>query len=363
MKILMIGSDQDILKEDSDAQKRMIWYGEIFSELHILVLNKKSKLKIKDQGSKIKNVFLYSTNSKIKPMAFFDAIRIGKKIIKENGFDAQNSIISTQDPFEFGVIGFLLSKISKARLQLQVHTDFLNKYFWRESFKNKARVKIAEFLLKRADLIRVVSKKIKNSLKDRGLKLKAEAKVLPIYIDVEKLENQRPSLDIHKKYSHFDFIILMASRITKEKNIELAIKAMEELVKVYSKLGLVIVGFGPEIGKLKAKSRKVAANVVFEDWTNDLVSYYKTADLFLLTSNYEGYGRTLIEALSCKLPVISTDVGCANDIGVVITKNDSDDLAEKIANFIHDPKNMPFEYEFKNKEEYIKKYKDVFGIK
>jgi len=358
MKILMIGSDQNILKKGSEAQRRMIWYGEAFSELHILVLNK--KLKNKQQNLRIKNVFLYPTNSKIKALAFFDALRIGGKIIKENDFHTQNAVLSAQDPFEFGLIVFLLSKMSKVKFQLQVHTDFLNECFWKESFKNKARVKLAEFLLKKADFIRVVSQKIKNSFLDKNLKLRAGVRVLPIYVDIKKLREKESEFDLHKKYPHFDYIILMASRITKEKNIELAIRAMEDLVKVYSKLGLVIVGSGPELGKLKAKSKKIAANVVFEDWTDNLSSCYKSADLFLLTSNYEGYGRTLVEALACGLPVISTDVGCANELGVVITKNNSDDLAKKIANFIHNPKKMPFEYEFESKEEYIKKYKNLF---
>jgi len=361
MKLLMIGSDQNILKDGSEAQKRMLWYGEAFEELHILVLNKKSKLKT--EKINIKNVFIYPTNSKIKLLAFFDAFKLGSKIIKENDFHAQNSLISAQDPFEIGFIGFLLARTSKVRLQLQVHTDFLNKYFWQESIKNKIRVKLAQHLLPQADLIRVVSEKIKRSLSLLGDKLKAEIFVLPIYVDVDTLKKGKAKLDIHKKYPHFDLVMLMASRVTKEKNIELAIKAMEQLIKVYSKLGLVIVGSGPEVKRLKAKSKKVAANVVFEDWTEDLVSYYKTADLFLLTSNYEGYGRTLVEALACGLPVISIDVGCAAELGVAISKNDPKDLAEKIVNFVYNRQKMPFRYEFKSKEEYMKKYKEMFGIR
>ncbi len=363
MKILMMGSDQDILKDGSEAQKRMLWYGEIFSELHILVLNKKINQKINNKNFQIKNVFFYSTDSKVKLLTFFDAFKIGKKIIKEREFNRQNSMISAQDPFEIGFVAFILSKVSKVKLQLQVHTDFLNKYFWRESLKNKLRVKIAEFLLKKADFIRVVSKKIAKSLKNKKIKIKAKLKILPIYIDVEKLKKQRIKINIHKKYPHFDFIILMASRITKEKNIELAIKAMESLVNIYSKLGLVIVGSGPELTKLKAKSKKVAANIVFEGWTDNLVSYYKSADLFLLTSEYEGYGRTLVEALSCDLPVISTDVGCVREFDVIISKNNSDDFAQKISQFIHNPKKVSFEYEFKNKEEYLKKYREIFNLK
>ena len=42
---------------------------------------------------------------------------------------------------------------------------------------------------------------------------------LPIFVDVEKIKNTPVNVDLHKKYSQFDFVILMASRFGKEKNI------------------------------------------------------------------------------------------------------------------------------------------------
>ena len=65
---------------------------------------------------------------------------------------------------------------------------------------------------------------------------------------------------------------------------------------------------------------KLSNNVIFEEWSNDLVSYYKTADAFLNTSDYEGYGLTLIEAAFAGCPVITTNVGI---IGDVLTEADT----------------------------------------
>ena len=61
-------------------------------------------------------------------------------------------------------------------------------------------------------------------------------------------------------------------------------------------------------------------NVVFAGWSDDIVSYYKTADLFLLTSDYEGYGMTLIEAAAAGCPIVTTDVGA---VGEIITKDNA----------------------------------------
>ena len=98
------------------------------------------------------------------------------------------------------------------------------------------------------------------------------------------------------------------------------------------KILLLIVGSGPEEGSLKCKveSLKLVEQIKFEPWSNDLPSYYKTADLFLLTSFYEGYGMTLVEANACGCPIVATDVGVAQELGAVITSLNSRDLNDKI---------------------------------
>ena len=53
----------------------------------------------------------------------------------------------------------------------------------------------------------------------RSLKLKAEPVVLPIFVDVKKIQSAKVKIDLHQKYPEYDFIILVASRLTKEKNV------------------------------------------------------------------------------------------------------------------------------------------------
>ena len=130
----------------------------------------------------------------------------------------------------------------------------------------------------------------------------------------------------------------MASRLTKEKNIGMAIEAMKEVVKERPKTGLIIVGDGPEREALELKTTnyKLKTNIIFENWTDDLASYYKTADLFLLTSNYEGYGRTIIEAMAANCPIVMTDVGLAGEVvknyynGIIVPAGDKKEMKEAI---------------------------------
>lgn len=315
MKVLMISTDALIFEPESGVHKRMLSYASGFEELFIVVLGVTHDLKIM---GKLKYLGLTRGRALLwRPPIKFD-------------------LVTSQDPFETGMIARRLAKLVDAKLELQIHTDLFSPYFIKQSFKNWFRVQIAKFLLPRADYIRVVSQRIADSLQTKSYKLKANILIRPIVVDVEVIKNSPIKTDLHQKYPQFNKIVLMASRLTKEKNINLAIGAMKEVVKTNSKIGLIIVGSGPEKNslKLKVESLKLDNNIIFEHWTDDLPSYYKTCNLFLLTSWYEGYGMTLVEARAAGCKIISTDVGVAREVGTIISSFDSRDLAAIILNVI-----------------------------
>ncbi|MEK7390670.1 MAG: glycosyltransferase, partial [Patescibacteria group bacterium] len=340
-KVISISTDRNIFKENSAVQARQIEYGALFDELHIVVFTKLTSF----LPSKIQiapNVWAYGTHSLSKLLHISQAVKIAERIIAENKksgeFTPESSVITVQDPFETGLVGSKLKKKFGLPLHIQIHTDFLNPYFAKQSLLNKFRVKMAKKLLPQADAIRVVSRRIADNLSELSgislnpgaatetLKPKAVPEsqtsrivsptILPIFVDIKKIKDAPVTVDLKNKYPQFNFIILMASRLTNEKNISFAIKVFEKLVSVYPKIGLVVAGSGPEGKKLVslAKRLKIAKNVIFEPWQDNLSSYYKTANLFLLTSNYEGYGLTLVEAVASRCPVVSTDVGAASEL-------------------------------------------------
>lgn len=343
LRVLVIGTDRSIFKRDSVARERMIEYGKLFQQLHIIIFTKKFQ---KFEIEKIaENVWIYPTRSWSRLFYPFDAVKVAKAQFGKFLTEIIN-VISVQDPFETAISGLLLAKKFKLPLQVQVHTDFLNQYFLKESILNKIRIIIGKYSLKRADRIRVVSKRVKDSLLlNLGENLEPKIDILPIFVDTEKMINTPANFDIKKKYPQFSFIILMASRLEKEKNIALAVGAMKDLVRNYSKIGLVIVGDGREKNKLKRLVAKYGLdkNVIFEGWQNDLISYYKTSNVFLSTSFYEGYGLTVIEALACGCPVVSSDVGIASEMvidgenGFICAVADSNCFKRKILVLVGKP--------------------------
>lgn len=347
MKVIMISTDKKILEEGSTVRSRMVSYGTICDKLYVLVVGKADvKNSAENQRTRIsENVFAYSINSRFKILSLFRAYRLGVYLTKDFGMGEGGYLITAQDPFETGFIAWCISKKTKAKLQLQIHTDFLSPYFSSESFLNKVRVMISWFLLPRADRIRVVSLRIKRALVTRHSSLVTVPVVLPIFVDIESIRKVNPVIDLHKRYPQFDFIFLVASRLAREKNIGVVLEAMSSVVKKYPNAGLVIVGSGPEEDNLKSKiiNYKLGGNVVLEPWQDEIISYYKTTDAFLLSSRYEGFGMTLVEASASGCPIISSDVGLVGDVLqkdkdiLVCDSGDVDCFVNNMERFMNDP--------------------------
>lgn len=308
MKLLVIGTDASILQPDTDARQRIDAYGRLFDELHVIIYTRPGFA----PQTLASGTVLYPTNSRSFFRRPFDAVRIGAKVIREQEINC----ISVQDPAESGLAGWLLKRKTGLPLHVQLHADFFSPRFRRNSWKERVRYWLAIWLLPRGDGFRVVSHRIKRSVGSRIQDLGSRITVLPIFVDCERIAHGRATSDLHDRYPEFDFIILMVSRLVREKNIGLALEAFRELLREYPKTGLVLVGEGPERKNLESRIQnlELADSVRLVGWQDNLISYYKTADLYLLTSNFEGYGRSVVEAAAAGAPIVMTDVGVAGEL-------------------------------------------------
>jgi len=150
---------------------------------------------------------------------------------------------------------------------------------------------------------------------------------------------------LHRKQKKvFDILnVVMVARFQKQKDHETLFKALEGLLN--KRIVIHLIGDGPLEEKYKLMSRKMKLNnlVKFHGSRNDVGVFLNNADLFLLISNYEGLPLSIIEAMSCGLPIIASNVGGVkelvinNENGFLINKGDYHHLQKSLEYILNNP--------------------------
>jgi glycosyltransferase involved in cell wall biosynthesis len=91
------------------------------------------------------------------------------------------------------------------------------------------------------------------------------------------------------------------------KNHSLLLRAFARLERPDARLMFVGYGAGRDTLLSLAHELGVADRVILAGFHRDPTPFYKTADLFVLSSDYEGFGNVIVEALACGTPVVSTN--------------------------------------------------------
>ncbi|MBI2096871.1 MAG: glycosyltransferase [Candidatus Sungbacteria bacterium] len=358
MTLLTIGSGHRNFSDflNPKSRERIAAYGTLVDRSFILAFTRPGF----EKQTLAENVIAFPTNSSSRWLAPFQAWRMGKAILGLAS-KGEEIVISAQDPFESGLVAWLLRRRSGARLQLQVHTDFFSPYFRRERWENRVRFRIAKFLLPRADCIRVVSQRIKRSLESQ-LKIEASKIVtLPIW--------SVPLDAVPQGAADGAFSILVVARLEKEKQIDHALLAFHKFIKRGGAGKMAIVGDGSERRLLEnlARTLKIHNQVVFHGWRDNLSHYYAEADVFLVTSQYEGWGVAAADAVYAGIPVVMTDVGLAGELvrdggnGIIVPVGDTDAIARALSSIAADPdrfKPRPIRRQ-ESFDEYLARYREA----
>jgi glycosyltransferase involved in cell wall biosynthesis len=321
----------------------MLGYGSRFHEVYVIVFTLRAH-NIQDPVQIRGNVWAYPTRSASRWRYPLDAYMEFKRVLRNDG-ESRCDIVSTQDPFETGLVGYLLRLRFGLPLHVQVHTDIYSEHFRKQTWLNRLRRFIGWFVLYRARCVRVVSERIRRKLVDHHAHLKDNVQVLPVFSGAQDIARTAPAFDLREQFPQFQYRALMASRLTPEKDLYTALDALAAVRERGIDIGLIIAGDGPEYDDLKEHARQlqITPAVEFVGWQDDVISLFKTADIYLLTSHYEGYGRTLMQAAAAGTPIVSTDVGIAGSElqhkkhALIAEPGDSRTLAKHLEAVVSDP--------------------------
>jgi glycosyltransferase involved in cell wall biosynthesis len=140
-------------------------------------------------------------------------------------------------------------------------------------------------------------------------------------------------------------IILNVARLTAHKRHALLLKAFAEVYKEVP-THLVIVGEGPERGRLESLSAelKLREHVSLLGWRDNPFAYMRHADVFVLTSDFEGFPSVLVEAMICGCPVISADCPSGpkeilenGQYGILIPVGDQHAITQALLSLLQNP--------------------------
>lgn len=101
--------------------------------------------------------------------------------------------------------------------------------------------------------------------------------------------------------------IITVGSMKAQKNHPLLLKAFARMARPGARLMFLGDGAGRQDLVSLAHELGVFDRVIFAGFHSDPTPFYLTADLFVLSSNYEGFGNVVVEAMACGTPVVSTD--------------------------------------------------------
>jgi glycosyltransferase involved in cell wall biosynthesis len=102
--------------------------------------------------------------------------------------------------------------------------------------------------------------------------------------------------------------LISIGRLEHQKGYDLLLYALAKLKSRHVQLSLVLVGRGPDELTLKglASSLDISDRVSFIGWTANPLDVLAQADIYVLSSRYEGVSNAMLEAISLGLPVVAT---------------------------------------------------------
>jgi glycosyltransferase involved in cell wall biosynthesis len=276
------------------------------------------------------------------------------KIFKREGYDVifcHHSLMST--------LGLYIAWIAKIRTIVKVEMTSLKR-------RKKIQIFLDFFSYALSSSIVVISKSTLNSF-NAFEKYFYKKKVSQIYngVIVEECNTANVSTNIYN-FNDRDVLIATVGRLHKVKNQTLLLDAFSIAKKLSNQsIKLLLVGDGTERDALEQRAVKLGIDndIIFTGYVSrkEVFSLLRRVDIYCMTSHYEGFSESLLQAMYCECAPILVDIPSFSEAikkdvhGVLIPKNNVDSLSRAIVMLSND-KYARCEYGRNSKKRVLEKY-------
>jgi len=265
-------------------------------------------------------------------------------------FDSHRPDVVLTSVYATGIAAIVARMVSrhKPRIIVGAHNALSSKIKRPDNRKDRFLLyPLAKWLFPKADAIVCVSSGVRDELQ-RLLRL-SERRLHVIYNPVVSARSralatspvEHPWLENGQHHQ----VIVAVGRLVPQKGFDILLRAFALVLRELPSR-LLLIGDGPERQALQriVAELHLASAVEFLGYEPNPHRYLARADLFVMSSRWEGLGNTLIEALACGCPVVSTDcISGPREIlengqyGTLVPVDDPGSLADAIIQNLREP--------------------------
>jgi glycosyltransferase involved in cell wall biosynthesis len=246
-----------------------------------------------------------------------------------------------------GVLGRVAARL--ARVPIIIHTvhGFAFHEFARP-FLAWFYVNIERLCARLSSKMIFVARRLANEAATRGICSPQDAEVIYSAIDFDSIASRHVDpATIKRRFGipSDDSVVASVGRLDCLKNFRDLINAAELVLREHPNTTFIIIGEGPQRGKLAEQARVLGLSekLVLAGYHTDIPAILSCVDVYAITSLYEGLGRAMTEALASGKPVVANAINAIPELvvdgvtGFLVTPRDPRMLAKKIGFLLSNP--------------------------
>lgn len=174
-----------------------------------------------------------------------------------------------------------------------------------------------EFSIDKSDGVTAVSDWLKNETY-RLLNIKNDIKVIPNFVDLERFKRTE-QLNLEKRYKpNNERILIHISNFRPLKRVADVVYTFAKVKETISDARLLLVGDGPDRSEVEHLCRQLnlCDSIFFLGKYEAVEEILSIADVFVMPSASETFGLAALEAMSCGVPVVSSNIGGIPELNV-----------------------------------------------